>query len=476
MGLDMLGNVSSELWLQGDIMMDEGLTSFLLNTISDGLESADRAVIISCMEIIYKLCQKESNEDYMNRCLGKKIFEQICMFLCLSDIMLLLYTLECLYALSSLGERSSNMICQVRGSIDTLVSLVTVEAQSYGPDACILMRVVETLPGNTTSCISSSTTLTPLSNVTNPQDTQVTDQTTNIKIVPAQNNPPASCTPPPPINSPTPKNTTAKDSPMKQNPLYDSHTQQQMALENEQFAQSWLRATFEQAPTLASKIEQTDMYKMYISGNSKLGRRGNVPSAQFPRCVRAVFGGTVGPNAIKIENTGNESSNLYYDGLRIRSKPLPIIFKGVTVNPPNQKIEQPKTIVQQHLPTTNNIKKPVAIQQPANSPSSILATQLTGKQQIITTSTPPQPTQIQSPPPQAIIIKNIPANTTVNQPTFETTSVSNTKAAIGGVTGGTNIAGKSQVIQLQQTSTTINSSQKSLVKSLLATKVNTYTH
>lgn len=76
-------------------------------------------------------------------------------FLALNDIALLVYTLECLYALTSLGERPCTSVARVRGAIDTLVALVTVEAQSYGPKACILMRVIETVstvaaPPNTT--------------------------------------------------------------------------------------------------------------------------------------------------------------------------------------------------------------------------------------------------------------------------------------------------------------------------------------
>jgi len=73
-----------------------------------------------------------------------------CRFLALSDIALLVYTLECLYALTSLGERPCTSVARVRGAIDTLVALVTVEAQSYGPKACILMRVVETVSTVTT--------------------------------------------------------------------------------------------------------------------------------------------------------------------------------------------------------------------------------------------------------------------------------------------------------------------------------------
>lgn len=144
MSLDMLGNVATELELWDPTTDD--LTRCLLSTISDGLGSQDRGVIISCLEILYKLCQKSCNEDYLHRCLSKKVYRQICMYLSLNDIMLLLYTLECLFALSSLGEKSCLTIVQNSGVIDTLMSLVSVEAQSYGPDGCILMRVVETVP------------------------------------------------------------------------------------------------------------------------------------------------------------------------------------------------------------------------------------------------------------------------------------------------------------------------------------------
>lgn len=103
------------------------------------------------MEILYKLCRKVTNEDYLHKCFDKRLFEKITLYLCLNDIMLLLYTLECVYALTSLGEKTCNAIVHVRGVVDTLVSLVTVEAQSFGADGCILMRVVETIPGSLVS-------------------------------------------------------------------------------------------------------------------------------------------------------------------------------------------------------------------------------------------------------------------------------------------------------------------------------------
>lgn len=144
MGLDTLGNIAVEMDLCDPTQ--DSLTKCLMQTIAEGLESPDRGVIISCLEMLYKLCQKGTNDDHLHRYLEKRVYRQICMYLSLNDIMLLLYTLECLFALSSMGEKACFAIVQVNGVIDTLVSLVSVEAQSYGPDGCILMRVVETIP------------------------------------------------------------------------------------------------------------------------------------------------------------------------------------------------------------------------------------------------------------------------------------------------------------------------------------------
>lgn len=60
--------------------------------------------------------------------------------------MLLVYTLECIYSLTTLGEKACNSIVDIRGVVDTLVSMVTIEAHSLGPHACIQMKVVETIP------------------------------------------------------------------------------------------------------------------------------------------------------------------------------------------------------------------------------------------------------------------------------------------------------------------------------------------
>lgn len=105
----------------------------------------------------------------------------------------------------------------------------------------------------------------------------------------------------------------------------NKHAQDQ---ENEQFALAWLRATFEPISALTSRIEQQDLYKMYLTACSKIGRTGVVSNYHFPRCVRNVFGGTVGPNQIKIKQNAMEISSFFYEGIRIRAQPLAVVHKG----------------------------------------------------------------------------------------------------------------------------------------------------
>lgn len=144
LGLDMLSNIAGEIIIKNQASR---LTDCLVSFICEGLYYQDRGIVIACLEILNKLSQNELNEDYLLRTLDAKTYSQVCSFLTLHDVMLLIYTLECLYSLSSMGERACNYIVDVHGIIDTLVSLVTVEGKSYGPKACIGMKLVETVSG-----------------------------------------------------------------------------------------------------------------------------------------------------------------------------------------------------------------------------------------------------------------------------------------------------------------------------------------
>ncbi|KAK9875639.1 hypothetical protein WA026_009438 [Henosepilachna vigintioctopunctata] len=366
LGLDMLGNIASEFVVK-ELTQDK-LASALLTIVTRALDSQDRLWCLSSLEMLNKLSQNEKNEEVLLRSLETTVYERVCSFLTIHDVMLLIYTLECLYSLSSLGERSCNLIVNNHGVVDTLVSLVTVEGKSYGPKACIGMKLVETVsgvapvasanPSNTAAsasvgqAVNNSTNNTGLTSFTTPAMAKPTNTTSSIprvlsspavaktvatptssKFTPVstpvrtvqmapQRLMSVSPSPPMPTAVPvsTPATTTQTTSmhhPMTpQQLIQQQHAHQQAIHENEQFALAWLRATYE--PCINSKINSQELYKHYINSCTKIGRRGVISPLHFPRCVRSVFGGTVGPNPTKLNNPKDPQ---YYDGIKALAHP-----------------------------------------------------------------------------------------------------------------------------------------------------------
>ncbi|XP_077254908.1 brahma associated protein 170kD isoform X3 [Temnothorax americanus] len=321
LGFDILGNVANEVILKE---AGERITDVVLTCVAKGIESQDRFIVISCLEVLNKISQQDSNEEIVTFGLADNVYELICRFLAMSDVALLVYTLECLYALTSLGERPCTSVARVRGAIDTLVALVTVEAQSYGPKACILMRVVETVSTaaaqqNTTGQTAVPVTPTTPATTTASASTPSTPATITATPAPAS---PASSRPTTPAATST-KSTTHK-AVETANAIQQQNAHQQIIQENEQFALGWVKATFELAPGI--RIEQEELYKKYLGCCTKIGRRGVIAPLHFPRCVRSVFGNIVGPNPLKGENTGTQ----YYEGIRVRATPAPITYPSQT--------------------------------------------------------------------------------------------------------------------------------------------------
>ncbi|KAK4887370.1 hypothetical protein RN001_003641 [Aquatica leii] len=470
LGLDMLGNVSCE-YLINDLQKDK-ISVAMLRLITKGLESEDRTFCIASLDALNKLSQKEANEEVLARSLDSRIYRRVCSFLTLHDVMVLVYTLECLYSLSSLGEKPCNMIVNIHGVIDTLVSLVTVEGKSYGPKACIGMKLVETVPGGVVSQnasgVSTSTTATTTNAVSTTSSatttTVVTCATTTLLAASVvQTTPTKSITTAPrnvqitpqrviiaPVatTTVTPSVTTqAAQVISPQQLVQQQHAHQQAIQENEQFALAWIRATYE--PVNGSRIDHQELYKHYINSCAKIGRRGVIAPLHFPRCVRSVFGGTVGPNPVK---PANPSDPQYYEGIKVRAQPLVISVQSVS-----------------NLPTTQS---PVKGNTRRKSQSTAIVTAPTTTQVPMiplladNTDTPP-------PSPASPILK---AQLSAPSKSRETTVINSTvkgdmksqvmahphlsQALLG---SGTNVAGKES--QTSQSNT-------SLIKSLLATKVN----
>ncbi|KAI9579874.1 AT-rich interactive domain-containing protein 2 [Glossina fuscipes] len=326
--LEIAGNIATELELY-DPTLDDLSRSFMA-TLCDGVESADRAVIINCLEILYKLCQKDSNEDYVLKCLNLNFYKTAALFLSLNDIMLLIFTLETIYALTSLGTKSCHLIMHVKGIIDQLVSLITVEAQSYGPDGCILMRVIETIPGNMLPMVAQN--IANLQNVATIQNQPL--PTFNPPQNPVQIKPQLMAPPPQQqqqqMDSADASGSGSGSVTIEQStglPVPQSCTQ-----DDEQYALAWLGATFERTSNVESHIEQQELYRMYLAYCQKSGKHSIVNHVQFPRLVRLLFTNTVGPVVVR-KADGTELSGLHYVTVRMRAQPLPL--QGKTVAPSN---------------------------------------------------------------------------------------------------------------------------------------------
>ncbi|PSN46078.1 hypothetical protein C0J52_02288 [Blattella germanica] len=514
LGLDMLGNIASEMLLEDPV--GDRLAASLLSTVTRGLHSQDRLIVLSCLEVLNKLSQKDENEEIMLRCLDQRVYDQVCTFLTLHDIMLLIYTLECLYSLSSLGERACNCIVRVHGAIDTLVSLITVEAQSYGPKACILMRVVETVSGTqagTTATTTTTTTTSAMATGTanaSPAPVVSTPVRTPV-ITPSRQTTPQSkcrvqsqglCCPEMVlankdflkamvidvagmvIGAPQPAVATPVTLTMSQTPQQyqqQQHAHQQAAQENEQFALAWLRATYE--PATGCRIEQGELYKQYLTACAKIGRRGVIAPLHFPRCVRSVFGGTVGPNpqkqAVIVGTAGTEqhvSNLMFYEGIKVRTNPFSLPATTAAVIQQAPLLPSPQTAQQspvqnvsvqvQPRKALNVVTKTVAPPPPTTSPAPV--PEPAGDGSLPLASTPASPilkAQLSAPPKPRETPKGDAKSQVLAHPHL-------TQALLGSGGGTPSPAAGGKASATASNKEAVGGPPTSLIKSLLATKVN----
>ncbi|KAM7361265.1 brahma associated protein 170kD isoform 2-T2 [Cochliomyia hominivorax] len=315
--LEIAGNIAGELEIQDPTIDD--LSRCLMATLCDGIEGPDRGVIINCLEILYKLCQKDTNEDYVLKCLNANFYNTIALFLSLNDIMLLLFTLEAIYALTCLGPKSCHSMMQIKGIIDQLISLITVEAQAYGPDGCILMRVVETVPGNMLPMVAQ--------NIANLQNVAHIQKQTNT--ISSHNQIKPQILTPNPMPTPEIPETIGDHTQPQQVGQQQLQMPQNFTHDDEQYALAWLGATFERTTSVESHIETQELYRMYLSHCQKSGKHSVVNHLHFPKLVRLIFTASVGPVTVR-KTDGTDLPGLHYVSIRLRGQPLPLQKSGVS--------------------------------------------------------------------------------------------------------------------------------------------------
>jgi len=326
MGFDILSNIASCVQLEEP--SEDAVTDLLFQTLSRCIGAQDRFQVISSLDVLNKLCGQQANEDFIQRLLDQSVYGQLVEYLSLHDIHLLITVLECLYSLTSLGEIPCTALVKTHSAIELLVSLVTVEAQSYGPKACILMRVVETVPGTTAAGAQQGQPATagaplPVTSATGAPlrpamlPTQPLPQPQVSNILPRH---PMPLTRPP---IPVAAQASAPQMAAPPRPSGPPGSQQvQLRVSNDEphrvFCLSWLKATYEPCP--GKSIEQNIMYKQYLASMHRMGRKEVISAQHYALCIRTLFGGSTGPNKKAV---GDKVEN-HYTGIQVRAQPLPL--------------------------------------------------------------------------------------------------------------------------------------------------------
>ncbi|KAL8617896.1 hypothetical protein ACOMHN_016552 [Nucella lapillus] len=143
LALDTLGNLAAQMVLRP---VEAAATQLIMNLIKQSLMEDDKFAIVRALEMVSKLCQLEKNEVVLSEGLEGEMYVRMVQLLTVHDIQLIVHTLEALYQLSELGETSTDRIAHVKQAVDMLVNLITVEAQSYGPNSLMGIKVVEYVP------------------------------------------------------------------------------------------------------------------------------------------------------------------------------------------------------------------------------------------------------------------------------------------------------------------------------------------
>ncbi|XP_047468644.1 AT-rich interactive domain-containing protein 2-like isoform X2 [Penaeus chinensis] len=445
--LDTLGNIAPEVSLR-DPKIDS-CTASLITHICNGVSSPDRAFVLRSLEVLNKLAMNDPNEEILNNNIDPAVYGQICRYLTIHDIMLLIYTLECLYSLSSLGTPACNAIVRAKGSIHTLISLLTVEAQSYGPEACIGMKVVETVtgvvsepePANPPPPTPAVTPSLPTPTIT-VQTGTVVPATAIAVAAPA----------PPTVQQVTPVTPKPPITPITGDPK--KIASRIVPPDVEEFVMEWVTKNYEAAPGKA--IEQAIVYRHFAASMQSLGRKQGLNPVLLSNCVRKVFGTGVGPSRRPVDDGAEK---WHYNGIRRRDgvvvPPVPEKKKGGRITTGTVPMYSPTPV----LPAINTIGNQVSV--PLTGSTAQIVTVSAQSDGIVSPSSPILKAQLSaplrpSPPPPQPVVRGTQAMVTGTMPQGVFSSPQQQQ---------------SQQQSPQQPQQTNRSDNSALIKSLLANKV-----
>ncbi|RXM29926.1 AT-rich interactive domain-containing protein 2 [Acipenser ruthenus] len=279
LGLDTLGNVAGELQLDP---VDFRATHLMFHTITKCLMSRDRFLKMRAMEILGNLCKADDNGVLICEYVDQESYREIICHLTLPDVLLVISTLEVLYMLTELGDGTCTKIASVDKSIDLLVRLVSVDIQTFGPDALTVVKLIEHQSAN------------------NQVVSEIRAQ--SVEHIPAQTH-----------GTPAPATRTV--------PVQSTATPPGIVeIDGEKFLSQWLSAHFE--AHLESSVSRSEMYSDYLSICSKMARGGILTSTGFYKCLRGIFPNHTIKRVDDPKNSGQ--AHIHIVGIRRRAIPLPV--------------------------------------------------------------------------------------------------------------------------------------------------------
>uniref|UniRef100_A0A8R1DHE6 ARID domain-containing protein n=2 Tax=Caenorhabditis japonica TaxID=281687 RepID=A0A8R1DHE6_CAEJA len=142
---DALSNLSTDIDLANRSLVHLSQHA-VLRIIHDGVFNKDKLKLVRSLEMLTGLCSFEGNESIICEWLNQEIITHIFEVVGVKDIMMCVYTLECLYQISEMGDTACDLISDSPNAIQQLVSMATLEAVSFGPAGLAGMKVVEYQP------------------------------------------------------------------------------------------------------------------------------------------------------------------------------------------------------------------------------------------------------------------------------------------------------------------------------------------
>lgn len=274
LALDTLGNLAEKMVL----IPDKEKTDMVLNLICRCLSAEDKLDVVRGLEILSKFCMKDENDVILEERLDDRIYEDVIRLLGVYDIQIIVHSLEALYQLSEIGEHTATKIAAVKRAVDFLVTLLTIEAQAYGPNSLVGIKVVEYCP--------------PPQASGDHQSASASSQPT----LPSQKNAPQGAA-------------------LKQTapPTCDV----------ESTTCNWLQNAFE-VKEGGESLSQLHLYAEYITFSKKYSMPQLLPAQAFLNCVKIVF------PKIEMVTVGKEdgSQEIVYKGLVKKLNPSPFTVQS----------------------------------------------------------------------------------------------------------------------------------------------------